>query len=85
MKAKKYWLCSYAHDVPCYEDFVVEASSEDEAQQKCEAALKAGHFDECSPSPCWDNAPENERVFVSGPAEGSAIGEPRLTKKGLVE
>ena len=58
------FICSYAHDIACFADFVVEAKSERAALRKIRRALKAGRFDNVDPSPCWDNGPTNERVFV---------------------
>lgn len=73
MNATKRWLCSYAYDVPCYRDFVVEAETEEEARQKIEKALADGVFTDVMVKECLDNwISESERVFVSnqlGPDE----------------
>jgi hypothetical protein len=60
------FFCSYAYDVPCYADFHVEAESEDAAQKLIQEKLESGAFSGVSGSPFWENAGENERVFVSG-------------------
>ena len=62
------FLCSYAYDVPCYVDFYVEADSEEAAEKLIQEKLGAGMFSGVAGSPCWENAGENERVFVSGEA-----------------
>lgn len=62
------FICSHAHDIACFADFVVEAKSERAALRKIRRALKAGRFDNADPSPCWDNGPTNARVFVQGKA-----------------
>jgi hypothetical protein len=63
------FVCSYAHDIPCYADFVVEAKSEKAALRKIRKALKKGKFEGVEAEPWWENGPENERVFVQGPAK----------------
>lgn len=63
------FLCSYAHDIPCYADFVVEAKSEKAAMRKIKKALRKRKFEGVNAEPWWENGPENERVFVSGPAK----------------
>ena len=62
------FLCSYAYDVPCYADFYVEAVSEEAAEKLIQEKLEAGAFSGVVGSPCWENAGENERVFVSSEA-----------------
>lgn len=62
------FICSYAHDIPCFADFIVEAHSERAALRKLQRVLKAGRFDNVDPTPCWENGPTNERVFVQGKA-----------------
>jgi hypothetical protein len=62
------FLCSYAYDVPCYADFYVEAESEEAAQKLIQEKLEAGAFSGVVGSPFWENAGENERVFVSSDA-----------------
>jgi len=64
------FICSYAHDIACYQDFVVEAGSERAALRKIRKALKAGQFENVDTTPCWENGPTNERVFVQGEATG---------------
>jgi hypothetical protein len=69
------FLCSYAYDVPCYADFYVEADSEEAAEKLIQEKLEAGAFSAVVGRPCWENAGENERVFVSGEAgEGDDLG-----------
>jgi len=63
------FVCSYAHDIPCYADFVVEAKSENAALRKIRKALREGKFNGVEAEPWWENGPENERVFVQGPAK----------------
>jgi hypothetical protein len=62
------FLCSYAYDVPCYADFWVEAPDEAAAEKLIQEKLEGGAFSGIVGSPCWENAGENERVFVSGEA-----------------
>ncbi len=59
--------CSYAYDVPCYADFVVEAADEAAAENLIQEALRAGRFQHVTGRLCWENGVDNERVFVSGP------------------
>ena len=58
--------CSYAHDIACYRDFVVEASSHRAAQRLLNQALRQGRFANVHAEPCWENGPANERVFIQG-------------------
>ena len=62
------FLCSYAYDVPCYADFYVEADTEEAAEKLIQEKFEAGAFSGVVGKPCWENAGENERVFVSGEA-----------------
>ena len=62
------FICSYAYDLPCYVDFIVEARSERAAKRRINAALKAGQFGNVECSSAYDNEPKNHRVFVMGPA-----------------
>lgn len=62
------FVCSYAHDISCYADFVVEAASEQAALRKLGKALREGRFDSVETTPCWENEPTRKRVFVQGPA-----------------
>ena len=62
------FVCSYAHDIACYADFVVEASSERAALRLIRKALRDGKFANVNPTPCWENGSSNERVFVQGVA-----------------
>ena len=62
------YICSYAHDIACLADFVVEARSERSALRQIRRALKAGRFNNVDTSPCWENGPSNQRVFVQGQA-----------------
>ena len=66
------FVCSYAHDLACYADFVVEASSERAAVRKIRKALRAGKFAAVNAQPCWENGSSNERVFVQGVADEPA-------------
>jgi len=63
------YRCSYAHDIACFADFVVEASSELAALRKIRKALREGKFANVDATPCWENGSSNERVFVQGLAE----------------
>lgn len=60
--------CSYAHDISCYADFVVEAKSEKAALRIIKKALREGKFKDVEATPCWENGSANERVFVQGVA-----------------
>jgi len=62
------FVCSYAYDIACYADFVVEAKTEKAAHRQIRKALSEGRFENASAVPCWENGPDNERVFVQGPA-----------------
>lgn len=66
------FACSYAYDIACYADFVVEAKSEKAALRRIRKALRKGWFENVTANPCWENGADNERVFVSGPATESA-------------
>ena len=68
------FLCSYAYDVPCYADFYVEADSEEAAEKLIQEKLKSGEFSGVAGEPCWENAGDNERVFVSGEAVDDDLG-----------
>lgn len=63
------FICSYAHDINCYADFVVEAKTEKAALRKIRKALRQGKFQTAETTPYWENGPTNERVFVQGPAK----------------
>lgn len=60
--------CSYAHNIACFADFVVEAKNEKSALRQIRKALRAGRFENVEAQPCWENGSTNERVFVQGPA-----------------
>jgi len=60
------FICSYAHDIACFADFVVEAKSEKAALRKIRKALREGKFEKVNPAPAWENGVANERVFVQG-------------------
>jgi len=62
------FVCSYAHDIACYADFVVEARSERAALRQIRQALRDGKFASVDPAPCWENGASNARVFVQGVA-----------------
>jgi len=66
------FLCSYAHDLACFADFVVEASSERAALRQIRKALREGKFAHVDTTPCWENGATNERVFVQRVAEEPA-------------
>jgi hypothetical protein len=61
------FICSYAYDIACYADFVVEAKNKRAALRKINQALKTGKFENVNATPCWENGSTNERVFVQGP------------------
>jgi aspartyl aminopeptidase len=63
------FICSYAHDISCFADFVVEAKSEAAAFRKIKKALRDGKFENVDTTPAWENGSSNERVFVQGPAD----------------
>ncbi len=63
------FVCSYAHDIACFADFVVEASSERAALRQIRKALRDGKFANVDATPCWENGASNDRVFVQGVAE----------------
>ena len=75
------FICSFAQDIACYADFVVEARSERAALRKIRRALKAGKFENVDTTPCWENGPTNERVFVQGEATESS---PTTTLEELI-
>ena len=75
------FLCSYAHDIACFADFVVEAKSERAALRKIKKALREGKFAEVNATPAWENGSTNERVFVQGPARGH---DPTTTLEELI-
>ena len=60
------FVCSYAHDIACFADFVVEAKSEQAALRRIRKALREGRFAEVDATPCWENGTINPRVFVQG-------------------
>ena len=62
------FVCSYAHDIACFADFVVEAKSEKAALRKIRKALREGKFENVETTPAWENGTTNERVFVQGVA-----------------
>jgi hypothetical protein len=62
------FVCSYAHDIACFADFVVEAKSEKAALRQIRKALRDGKFDTVEAAPAWENGTANERVFVQGVA-----------------
>ena len=62
------FVCSYAHDIACFADFVVEAKTEKAALRKIRKALKEGKFENVDAAPAWENGTTNERVFVQGVA-----------------
>jgi hypothetical protein len=58
------FVCSYAHDIACFADFVVEAKSEKAALRKIRKVLRDGKFKNVETTPAWENGPTNQRVFV---------------------
>ena len=60
------YACSYAFDIACYADFVVEAKTEKAALRRIRKALRKGWFENVTAQPCWENGTDYERVFVSG-------------------
>ena len=64
------FVCSYAHDISCYADFVVEAKSEKAALRQTRKALRTGKFKNVETKPAWENGASNERVFVQGEDSG---------------
>ena len=62
------FVCSYAYDIACYADFVVEAKTQRAALRQIKKALRDGRFADVSAQPCWENGSSNERVFVQGVA-----------------
>ena len=63
------FVCSYAHDIACFADFVVEAPTERAALRLIRKALREGKFANVDATPCWENGSSNERVFVQRPAD----------------
>jgi len=62
------YVCSYAHDIGCFADFVVTAKNENAALRLIKKALREGAFQDVNAEPCWENGSTNERVLVLGPA-----------------
>jgi hypothetical protein len=62
------FVCSYAHDLACFADFIVEARSELAAKRIISKALREGKFEGVEATLCWENGVTNERVFVQGVA-----------------
>lgn len=62
------FVCSYAYDIACYADFVVEARTQRAALRQIRKALRDGRFANVSAQPCWENDASHERVFVQGVA-----------------
>lgn len=75
------FVCSYAHDIPCFQDFVVEAKSERAALRLIRKALREGKFANVNTVPWWENGPSNERVFIQGAATEHA---PSITFAELI-
>jgi hypothetical protein len=75
------YVCSYAHDISCFTDFVVEAKNEKAALRKIRKALREGRFENVETTPAWENGSTNERVFVQGEA---TEGESAETLEQLV-
>ncbi len=66
------FVCSYAYDIACYADFVVEAKTQRAALGQIRKALRDGRFANVSAQPCWENDASHERVFVQGVASEHA-------------
>ncbi len=66
------FICSYAHDIACYADFVVEAKNQKAAQRIINQALRDWKFANTDTTPCWENGATNKRVFVQGLAPKEA-------------
>ena len=62
------FVCSYAHDIACFADFVVEAKNERAARRIIGRVLRDGKFADVDATPCWENGATNHRVFVQGEA-----------------
>src|SRR6185295_1241694 len=62
------FICSYAQDIACFADFVVEAKNERAAMRQISEALREGKFADVDATPAWENGTTNERVFVQGVA-----------------
>ena len=60
------FLCSYAHDIACFADFIVDAKSEKTALRKIRKAVREGKFENVETRPAWENGAANERAFVQG-------------------
>ncbi len=73
------FLCSYAHDIACYADFVVEAPSERAVLRRMRKALRDGRFADVNAQPCWENGATDERVFVQ------RVADPDTTHPTLAE
>lgn len=73
------FLCSYAHDIACFADFVVEAKTERAALRQIRQALREGKFANVNAQPCWENGASRERVFVQG------VADPDTTTPSLAE
>lgn len=53
------FVCSYAHDIACFADFVVEANTERAALRLIRRALRAGKFANVDTTPYWENGATN--------------------------
>jgi len=62
------FVCSYARDIACFADFVVEAKSEKAALRKIRKVLREGKFENVETATAWENGTTRERVFVQGVA-----------------
>jgi hypothetical protein len=76
------FVCSYAHDIPCYADFVIQAKNEKAALRKIRKCLREGKFQYVETLPNWENEPTNQRVFVHGLAQKHS---PDTTLEELVD
>lgn len=68
------YICSYAHDIACFTDFVMVAKNERAALRQIRKALREGKFTEGDATPAWENGSTNERVFVQGVASEHSPG-----------
>lgn len=72
----KRFRCSYAYDISCYRDFIVEAPDEAAAQKIMDDALAAGKFEGVTATPNPESYAGNDRCFVSGPDDDDGLADP---------
>jgi hypothetical protein len=76
------FVCSYAHDIACFADFVVEAKSDKSALRQIRKVLREGKFKNVDATPAWENRTTHERVFVQGVATKHS---PETTLEQLID